>query len=317
MLIRLQLVRRAKAGAAKGWSDDPINLKVLSALEADLTVSAQHLIYKDIKTEKSHLSVALKGGVAIVTLDDIELYSGRGRGLLTLDGSGQVLTTSANLKLDGVALRPLLADALKVSWLEGRSSLALALTGRGLSERQIVESLNGKVDLTGTDGAIVGIDVSKVVRSLQQARLPNLTPSPEEKTAFKELSGTFVITSGVARNQDLKLVGPHLQLAGDGTLNLGPRLIDYTVRTKIGGGQPEPGAAVNVGSLEVPVSIVGPWEKPTFGVRGQEQLSGALKQIGKNLKSQEVQDAIKGLLQGDGEKRVRPRELLDKLLKKE
>ena len=62
---------------------------------------------------------------------------------------------------------------------------------------------------------------------------------------------------------------------------------------------------------------MGPWERPNFGIKGQEELSGTLKQIGKNLKSQDVRDALKGLLQGDGEKRVKPRELLDKLLKKD
>ncbi len=81
------------------------------------------------------------------------------------------------------------------------------------------------------------------------------------------------------------------------------------MRTKIGGGTPEPDATLKVGTLEVPVSIVGPWEKPTFGIKGQEELTGAVRQIGKNLKSRDVRDALKGLLQGDGEKRVKPRDL--------
>ena len=100
------------------------------------------------------------------------------------------------------------------------------------------------------------------------------TPSPDEKTPFSELAGTFTVTNGIAKNQDLRLVSTHLQLNGEGTLDLGPRQIDYTVRTKIGGGAPDPGATIKVGTLEVPVSIVGPWEKPAFGIKGQEQLTG-------------------------------------------
>jgi len=49
---------------------------------------------------------------------------------------------------------------------------------------------------------------------------------------------------------------------------------------------------------------------------GSEGLGDALKQLGKNLKSRDVQDTIKGLLHGDGDKRTR-RDLIDKLLKKE
>ena len=66
---------------------------------------------------------------------------------------------------------------------------------------------------------------------------PASTPSPDEKTPFSELSGTFTVTNGIAKNQDLRLVSTHLQLNGEGTLDLGPRQIDYTVRTKIGGGR--------------------------------------------------------------------------------
>ena len=306
-----------KQADSKSWSDDPINLPVLGLLDAKLAVTAGRIIYKDVRTGRGRLSVALEGGLATVTLEDIELYTGRARGILTLDGTGEVLVTGANLKLDGVAIRPLLTDTLRFPWLEGRGSITLALAGQGLSERQIVETLNGKIEVTTANGAITGIDAGKIVRSLQQGRVPNLNPTPDDKTPFRELAGSFTVVNGVAKNQDLRLVSTHLQLNGEGTLDLGPRQIDYTVRAKVGSGAPEPGAVVNVGSLEVPVGIVGPWERPTFTIKGQEQLTGALKQIGKNLKSQDVKDAIKGLLRGDGEKRVRPRDVLEKLLKKE
>jgi AsmA protein len=306
-----QLPREAR----KTWSDDPIDTSLLKAFDADLDVSAGHLVYRDIRTGPGRLSIALKEGAAIIKLEDIELYSGRGRGMLTLAANDDALTTAANLQLDGVAIQPLLTDALRVSWLEGRGAIALTLAGKGLSERQIVETLNGTVEFSASDGAFVGLDAGKVVRSVQHARLPDLTVSPSEKTAYSELKGTFVVANGVARNRDLKLTSPQLQVTGEGTLKLAPREIDYTVRPKIIAGEPEPGAVLNIGSLEIPLSIVGPWEKPAFGIRGQEQLTNTIRKIGKNLGSPEVQEALKGLLQGGGEKRVRPRDLLDKLLK--
>jgi AsmA protein len=307
----------SKRGSGRGWSDDPLNLSILGLLDANLAVSAQSLVHKEIKTGPARFTVTLEGGIARVALEEVDLYGGRARGLLTLDGSGDVLVASNNLILDRVALRPLLADALQFPWLEGSGKIYLELAGQGLSERQIVESLNGKFEVASADGSIVGMDVGKIVRSLQRARLPSLTPSPDEKTPFSELAATFTVTNGVARNQDLKLVSTHLQLSGEGSLDLGPRQIDYTVRTKIGGGAPDPDATLKVGTLEVPISIVGPWEKPAFGIKGQEELTGAVKQIGKNLKSREVRDALKGLLQGDGEKRVKPRDVIEKLLKKD
>jgi hypothetical protein len=68
--------------------------------------------------------------------------------------------------------------------------------------------------------------------------------------------------------------------------------------------------------------IVGPWEKLAFkpelkGLVNSEQAGEALRQIGKNLSSPEVREAVKGLLSGDGQQRVKPRELIEKLLKKQ
>jgi hypothetical protein len=83
------------------------------------------------------------------------------------------------------------------------------------------------------------------------------------------------------------------------------------------GGPPVEGAVLKIGTLEVPVGIKGPLEAPTFTVMGHEGLGDALKQIGKNLKSRDVQDAIKGLLSGEGDKRKTRRELIEKLLRKE
>ena len=307
----------SKRGHDRGWSDDPLNLSILGLMDGNLTVSAQRLVHKEIKTGPARFTVTLEGGIARLALEEVDLYGGRARGLLTLDGSGDVLVASNSLILDRVALRPLLADALQFPWLEGSGKIYLELAGRGLTERQIVESLNGKIEMSSSNGAIIGLDVGKVIRNLQRARLPSLTPSPDEQTPFSELAGTFTVANGIAKNQDLRLVSTHLQLSGEGSLDLGPRQIDYTIRTKIGGGAPDPDATLKVGTLEVPVSIVGPWEKPTFGIKGQEELTGAVRQIGKNLKSREVRDALKGLLQGDGEKRVKPRDLIDKLLKKD
>ena len=75
---------------------------------------------------------------------------------------------------------------------------------------------------------------------------------------------------------------------------------------------------INLSNVEIPVRIEGPWDKPNFSLVGQEQILEAVKQVGKNLKSQDVQDAIKGLLgDGDGQQKVKPRDLLEKLLKKQ
>jgi AsmA protein len=162
-----------------------------------------------------------------------------------------------------------------------------------------------------------GIDIGKIVRAIERGRLPRLRPAPDERTSFSALTGGFDIAKGTARSRKLELVGTHLQVDGDGAVELGPRRIDFKLVTKIKGSGNVQGAVLKIGTIEVPVGIKGPLQSPTFSVMGQEALGDALKQIGKNLKSRDVQDAIDGLLRGGGDKGKARRELIDKLLKKE
>lgn len=305
------------------WSDDVIDFALLGLADADLQLAVERLVFKEVKTGPSRLSVAIRDMAARVILEEIRLYGGRGQGALTLDGAGQVPTTGLNLTLEGISALPLLKDAIGLEWLSGRCNLALALIGQGVSERQIVESFNGKVEMRATNGAILGVDIARILRNLEEGQLTGLEGKPGEKTQFTEFAGTFPVAHGVAQNQDLRIASTHIRVTGAGNFDLAQRRIDYTARPKIVESAAGQSAAIKLTGLEVPLRIEGPWEKPSFtpdlnSVLKSEQTGEVLKRIGKNLKSPEVQDAIKGLLGGgEGQQKVKPRELLDKLLKKE
>ena len=306
-------------GGKADWSDDLIDLAPLGLADADLALSADRLLYKDMKTGPVRLSLQLKDSVAKLALQEMLLYEGRGRGVVTLDGRGQTPATTANLMLEGISARPLLTDALGLDWLEGQSTIAVAIAGQGVTERQIITTLNGKVDMATANGSIDAVDVAKILRGIEQGRFAGLRVAAGEKTPFSELAGSFTIANGVADNQDLRLVSTNLRVTGAGSFNLPARSLDYTVRPKIANlNATTERAVINLSNVEIPVRIEGPWEKPNISVAGQEQILEAMKQIGKSLKSQEVEDAIKGLLGGgDGQQKVKPRDILEKLFKKQ
>jgi AsmA protein len=306
-----------RSGSRRDWADDTIDLTPLGLVDADLAIVADRVVYKDLSSGQARLALALKNKVAKVTLEDMLLYSGRGRGVLMLDGSGEVPVTNTDLKLEGVSAAPLLRDALGLDWLEGRSTIIVAVAGTGSSERQIVETLNGKVEARTSNGSLAGLDIDKVLQSLEHGNLSKLSMGPAEKTQFSDFAATFTIAFGVAANQDLRLISPRVRVSGEGTIDLVKRQVDYTAHPKIIGGLSTPGATLKVKDIEIPIRVEGPWERPNYSLKGQEKIGEALKQIGKNLKSEEVQEAIKGLIEGDGQQKVKPRDLLEKLLKKQ
>jgi AsmA protein len=307
----------APSEGAKGWSEEPIDTKLLGLADARLMLSAERLVYRGVKTGPAKLVLVSDAGVAKVAFEAAGVYGGKAKGTLQLDGTAASPAVAANLEFLGVAIEPLLKDASGVGWLGGRGNVALSISGRGISERQIVESLDGKVDLAVTDGTLNGIDIGKVMRAIERGRLPRLRPAPGERTPFSALAGGFDIAKGTAKSRKLDLVSTHLQVKGAGAVELARRRVDFRLDTKIRGGTNAPDAILKVGTIEVPVGIKGPLEAPAFSVMGQEALGDALKQIGKNLESRDVQDAIDGLLRGGGDKRKSRRELIEKLLKKE
>jgi AsmA protein len=293
------------------------SLAVQGGVAAEGTLSLAHVAYKDVKLGPAKLALSVAAGVGTVTLQDMALYGGRAQGSLTVDASGAAPALSTSLKLTDVSLLLLLKDAAGAAWLDGRTAVALALAGRGTTERQIVESLGGQVQLTVADGTVSGFDVERILRALQRGRLDRLAPRREDRTPFSALTGSFEIAGGVAKTGDLKLVGKHVELQGKGEVELVARRIHATLETKIDGGAPADGAVVSIGTVQLPIAIEGPLDRPEFTIKGQEALSDAIGRIGKNLKSRDVQDAIEGFLGGDRSKRVKPSELLEKLLKKE
>ncbi len=311
-----------RRATAHGWSEAAIDLSLLRLCDADVTLVVDRLLYRELETGQSQLALALQDNVAKLTLQDTLLYGGRGRGVLTFDASGQQPATSTELTLDNVLYRPLLRDALGLEWLTGRGKITLSLSGQGQSERKIIETLKGKAELVIGDGEFAGIDVGKLLRAIEQAHFNRLEVSPEDRTPFSELAGTFHLNNGLAETNDLRLVGPHLRLSGTGSTNLVERSADYLVRLKLAETAPSEGAVIKVSSLEFPMHISGPWEKLVFkpdlkGIVNSEQASEAIRQIGKNLNTPEVREAVKGLLSGDGQQRPKARELLEKLLKKQ
>jgi uncharacterized protein involved in outer membrane biogenesis len=292
-------------------------LTLKDGLAADGSLRLQRIAYKDLQFGPGVIGLSLHQGVAKLNLQELEAYGGRGAGTLSIDATGAKPAVAADLKLSGISLQPLLRAASGGAWLEGRGAITLALNTQGGSEAQLLEALQGQMQVAVTEGAVHGFDVDRAMRALQRARLDRLAPRRDDRTPFSGLNGTFQIANGIAKTQDLKLASSHVQLAGDGAIELVPRRIDLTLQTKIEGGPPAEGAVVKIGTLELPISIKGPLDRPEFTIKGQEELTGAIKQIGKNLRSPEVQDALKSLLGGNGDKHVKPGDVLEKLLKRD
>lgn len=316
-----------------GWSTDPIDFSALQLIDADAKLKVGRLLYEKIKVDKTNLAVKLNAGKMRADFTDIRLYEGRGRGVVTLDGTKK--NVGANFIVDNISALPLLTDAADLKFIEGRGTLKVAVAGRGGNQRDIIKTLNGNGSFDFKNGAIVGVNVPAAYRSISQGNFQNITSGQAEKTDFSELTATFKIANGIATNQDLAMASPLMRLTGAGSVFLPERRVDYTVRPKVVADLSGQGGASALDGIEVPVKITGTFDNlkytpqlgdilkdPSSAAKTIERIGDQVKDIKKKFKGKKPGEIINDLLGGgegeggeNGKQKIDGKKLLDQFFR--
>lgn len=274
--------RDTSHGAATGaWSSAPIDASALRLVNADFDFAVNALEVGGLHIGRSALAIALSGGKLKARLRQLSLYGGNGTGTIGLDGTGAAPVLALDLKVDGVQGEPFLTDAAGFTRLSGTARIGVTVTGAGRSQAALMRSLAGKASISFTDGAIKGVNLAEIARTIQSA-LSGAAMGPGAKTDFAELSGSFAIRNGVAANKDLKLLNPFVRLTGAGVFDLGQQSLDYRVEPKAVKSIEGQGGKHDVAGIGIPFRVHGAWQKPSY----EPDLSGV------------VNSAVDDILQG-------------------
>ena len=210
-----------------------IPLDVLRSLNVDGDLKIKKL--KATGVHSSDISTHLKAKDGVINLGPsaAKLYSGSYNGNMGIDARGKVLALSMDEKVSGVQIGPMLKDMQVFDNFSGTGDISLVLTARGLDAKQITETLSGKLAFAVKDGAIQGADLLKKIEEARalydqaKGKPVRVKATKDEKTAFKVLSGSAVITDGVAQNNDLILETPGMRASGTGSADLPHEKLDY------------------------------------------------------------------------------------------
>lgn len=97
-------------------------------------------------------------------------------------------------------------------YLEGALNARFDVTGAGGTTKTLAKSLQGTAEVTFADGAIRGIDIADVYNNLVRLMSSGFKQDDSKATTFTELGASFAIEGGVARTEDIKLVGPLVRM---------------------------------------------------------------------------------------------------------
>nr|WP_306265645.1 AsmA family protein [Pararhizobium sp. IMCC3301] len=244
------------------WSNAPIDLAALSGMDADLTISARELIWDDIRTGATNMVVAVNDGVMTADLTEMRLYGGRGAGRLRIDASGEIPVVAINFDLSSLDAYPFLRDAAHFTRLEGIADFSIALKTQGRSELGLVSGLDGETRMMFANGALRGVNIPKMVRTLSARTLLGWQTNEQEKTDFSEFSGSFQFANGLGRTRDIRLIGPLIRATGAGSIDLPAKRLEMRFDPRVVASLQGQGAAQDFAGLGVPIVVEGALDQP-------------------------------------------------------
>lgn len=277
-------------------AEQPFDLSALKTLHADGSVRIGALTVNKLKAQNVRVTLKANGGRLDLNPVAANLYQGTLNGTAAINATPQVPTFAIKQNLSGVSIAPLLKDLADNETLEGKGTVSVDVTTHGNTTAALKRALDGSASLRLADGALKGIDIGGTISSAQ-ARLGALKGEQTQqadhsrKTEFSELTATFKITDGVARNNDLSLKSPLLRVGGEGEVNIGADTINYLVKASIVGTSKGQGGR-EVGELRgvtVPVRISGPLAAPSYKLDFGAMITDTARQ--------KVEDAVKKRLQ--------------------
>lgn len=291
--LAIPLAKSPDGTTGQPWSDAPIDVSGLNYVDAQIRISANEAVIGDARLAPLALDTKLAGGILKASTANLGAYGGQVSGEVILDATSGAPSFAMHSDLVGVRALPLLQGLAEFDRIDGKLQAKLALRSAGTSQRALMANMQGTAFVSFQDGAIRGINVAQMIRSLTSGTLSgwqdNQNNSQEQSTDLSQLSASFRIDKGQAVTTDLNLIGPLVRVTGAGTIALDTKMMGFRVEPKLVMTTEGQGRTSDPVGFGIPVMITGAWSQPRIypdmaGVLDNPDAAYArLREMGKGL----------------------------------
>ena len=264
--LAIPLAKTPAGTAGQPWSNAPIDVSGLNYVDAQVRISANEAVIGDARLAPLALDAKLAGGVLKAGTANLGVYGGQVSGEVILDATTGAPSFAMHSDIVGVRALPLLQGLAEFDRIDGKLQAKLALRSAGTSQRALMANMQGTAFVNFQDGAIRGINVAQMIRSLTTGTLSgwqdNQNAGQEQSTDLSQLSASFRIDKGQAVTTDLNLIGPLVRVTGAGTIALDTKMMGFRVEPKLVMTTEGQGRANEPVGFGIPVMIQGSWSQP-------------------------------------------------------
>jgi AsmA protein len=278
----------------RSWSNGRITLEGLASLDLDLRLSAANVVVSNAKLGRTAIAANLRGGHLVVTVGEAQAYGGVIKGSLALAEFNQGVDVKSQLQFTDVDLETCLGQLFGLRRLEGKGNMSLAVEGTGNSVLAVTRTLTGTATLTGTNGALAGLNVEQLLRRLERRPLSGGGEFRTGRTPYEKITIALKIANGMVSVDDVTINGAAVKLALAGTASIPERELDLKGTAALVTA-PRPGVA----PFELPFIVQGSWDDPIM-LPDPEALirrSGAAAPLFKAIQERKARDSVRSAIE--------------------
>ncbi|MCC3861348.1 AsmA family protein [Pseudemcibacter aquimaris] len=149
------------------WSDEPMELAVMNDYDGRIGINAASIEYDDYHFQNPRFEAILKDGVLNISNFTGKLFDGDVNVAGTFSSTGDL---NMDVGLKGATLNQATSIFAGISPVSGTFDMTQNITGQGLSQNDLISSLNGTGEVVATPGAIRGIDIPRISEQIDGLR---------------------------------------------------------------------------------------------------------------------------------------------------
>ena len=284
---------RLVAGSAREWNRQLFDLSGLSATDLDMRLSAAKVTIGTSKLGRTALGANLRNGTLALSIGEAQIYGGILKGSLGVKRTDTEADVKAQFQFTDVDLASCVNELFGVNKLSGRGNLNFALEAKGASPFTLAQSLDGTATLTGTNGAIAGLNIEQLLKRLERRPLSGAGNFRGGSTPFDSLNIAIRFNDGVATAEDARIEGPTTRVLLTGTASVPSREYDLKgVASLISTSDAPP-------AFQLPFVVQGPWDDPLVFPDSDSLIrrSPASAPLLDSIKDRKTRDAVKSVIE--------------------
>ncbi len=261
---------KTASGPSRFFSDEPIDLSGLSALDLDLDAEIGVFELPQATMTALKAPIRIKGGRLALDPLTAKLGESAVKAQVTLDASGSRPDLSVVIDAPSVDLSQFVRLGGVESMIGGKSDLDIQIKTSGHSMHDFAAHANGAINLLMDKGTLEPSVIRSVAGSLIGVFVPGASDVAEARVNCA--AGRWTLTQGIMETKGLLIDTNVTTLAGTGYINLADERMNMSLRTK-----PK---KLGLGNLVPSMNVRGSMTKPSVTPDSAEAIGKVASMLG-------------------------------------